>query len=159
MLAVILTKSFRCLFHSDLYIFLFFCVLELCCCWYSPRDLSYHLSAVDGAFPKVQAIHWTYANPQFVFIGFCGERSRNSSPLMQKLPRLLAPARLTERVNKRKNLGVITFLHNRKCLVMKCLGCHIVFVETTEDSTVNDIFTVDSPSFYRFCIKMLSFRS
>lgn len=42
---------------------------------------------------------------------------------------------------------------------MKCLGCHIVFVETNEDSTVNDIFTVDSPSFYRFCIKMLSFRS
>lgn len=42
---------------------------------------------------------------------------------------------------------------------MKCLGCHIVFVKTHEDFTVNDIFTVDSPSFCRFCIKMLSFRS
>lgn len=36
MLAVILTKSFRCLFHSKVYISLFFCVLELCF-WYSLR--------------------------------------------------------------------------------------------------------------------------
>lgn len=44
----------------------------------------------------------------------------------------------------------IMFLHNRKCLTMKCYGCHIVFVETHEDVTVNDVFVVDSQSFYRF---------
>lgn len=41
---------------------------------------------------------------------------------------------------------------------MKCLGCHIVFVKTHEDFTVNGVFTVHSPSFYRFHIKMLGFR-
>lgn len=45
----------------------------------------------------------------------------------------------------------IMFLDNRKCLTMKCLGCHTVFVETHQDVTVNDIFIVDSPSFYRLC--------
>lgn len=32
---------------------------------------------------------------------------------------------------------------------MNCYGCHIVFVEIHEDVTVNDIFIVDSQSFYR----------
>lgn len=43
------------------------------------------------------------------------------------------------------------FLHNRKCLTMKCYGCHSVFVEIHEDVTVNDIFllsTLSHPSGY-----------
>lgn len=61
MLAVILTKSFRCLFHSKVYISLFFCVLELCF-WYSLCACvcvcarvcmtAYKLSAVKGPFQR-----------------------------------------------------------------------------------------------------------
>lgn len=69
MLAVILTKSFRCSFHSEVYMSLFFCVLEFLFLVQpsSPCGLSYNLSAVIGAFLMVHRIHWTYANSELVF--------------------------------------------------------------------------------------------
>lgn len=52
------------------------------------------------------------------------------------------------------------FLHNRKCLTMKCYGCHSVFVEIREDVTVKDVFLVESQSSFRLCWnKMQSFHS
>lgn len=55
---------------------------------------------------------------------------------------------------------MIMFLYNRKCLTMKCYGCHSVFVEIHKDVTVKDVFIVDTQSFFRLCCnKMQSFHS
>lgn len=84
MLAVILTKSFRCLCFTLKCTYPYFsvylnCVFGTACVW-----TAYKLSAVKGAFPKVQRVtrrHWTYANGNSSYSSqLCGLKSSEQHP-------------------------------------------------------------------------------
>lgn len=144
------------------HIFIFLCtwIVGFFFFWYSPCGLSYNLSAVKGAFLMVRRIQDLCKFKVSFSISFCGARSREQQSSDAKASPGFS-IRTSDRVNEKGRNWVISWencFHNRKCLVMNCLGA-ILSLSRHEDFTVNDVFTVDSPSFCRFCIKMLSFRS
>lgn len=88
MLAVILTKSFRCLCFilSKVYKSLFFCVLELCFLVQPVYGLPMSYLLSKGPFQRYKETrkHWTYANGNgYNPSQLRGFRAVNNIPLMQ----------------------------------------------------------------------------
>lgn len=119
-------------FHRKVYIFLFFCVLlEKCFFGTACVQTAYQLSAVKGAFPKVQKWRGDTGLMQTERVK-CVLKSREQPPSDSDV--ILFKCLWFKHQRKKKKRWVsnqkIMFLHYRKCLTMKCFGCHIVFVET-----------------------------
>lgn len=116
------------------HIFIFLCtwIVGFFFFWYSPCGLSYNLSAVKGAFLMVRSIQNLCKFKVSFSISFCGARSREQQSSDAKASPGFS-IRTSDKVNEKGRNWVISWensFHNRKCLVMNCLGCHVVFVET-----------------------------
>lgn len=166
-------------FHSKVYISLFFCVLELCF-WYSlcvdclqalccQRDLS------KGT--KVTRRHWTYEkwkqssySSQSRGLKSSEQHPSDANVMLcfsvrgSHICRWLAVDRKRGRNSwTKKKMGnqirKSCFFTIGSASQWNVKGAILSLLRHTKMLTVNDIFIVDSQSFYRLCDKMPSFHS